>query len=26
MVDPNYLKNGLIEKAMQCVDDYINKL
>lgn len=26
MVDPDYLKNGLNEKAMQCVDDYINKL
>jgi acetylornithine deacetylase/succinyl-diaminopimelate desuccinylase-like protein len=26
MVDPDYLKNGLVEKAMQCVDDYITKL
>jgi hypothetical protein len=26
MVDPNYLKNGLVEQAMKLVDDYINKL
>ena len=26
MVDPNYLTNGLNEKAMALVDDYINKL
>lgn len=26
MVDPNYLTNGLVEKAMALVDDYINKL
>lgn len=26
MVDPDYLKNGLNEKAMEVVDDYINKL
>ena len=26
LVDPDYLTNGLCEKAMACVDDYINKL
>jgi len=26
MVDPDYLKNGLIEKAIQLVDDYVQKL
>lgn len=26
MVDPDYLNNGLVEKAMQCVDEYITKL
>ena len=26
MVDPEYLTNGLVEKAMELVDDYINKL
>ena len=26
MVDPDYLSNGLVEKSMECVDDYINKL
>ena len=26
MVDPDFLTNGLIEQAMKCVDDYINKL
>jgi len=26
MVDPDYLQNGLVEKSMECVDDYINKL
>lgn len=26
MVDPDYLKNGLVEQAIQLVDDYINKL
>jgi len=26
MVDPDYLTNGLNEKAMKVVDDYINKL
>jgi hypothetical protein len=26
MVDPNYLKNGLVEQAMELVDNYINKL
>ena len=26
MVDDQYLTNGLVEKAIQCVDDYINKL
>ena len=26
MVDENYLTNGLIEQAIQLVDDYINKL
>jgi len=26
MVDPDYLKNGLNEQAMECVDGYINKL
>ena len=26
MVDPDYLKNGLMEKAMECVDSYIDKL
>jgi len=25
-VDPTYLENGLLQKAMKCVDDYINKL
>jgi acetylornithine deacetylase/succinyl-diaminopimelate desuccinylase-like protein len=26
MVDPEFTKNGLIEQAMVCVDEYINKL
>jgi len=26
MVDEEYLKNGLVEKAIQLVDDYVNKL
>jgi len=26
MVDPEYLTNGLVEKAIQLVDDYVNKL
>ena len=26
MVDPEFLTNGLIQKAMECVDNYINKL
>jgi len=26
MVDPNYLTNGLVEQAMELVDQYINKL
>lgn len=26
MVDPEYLSNGLLQKAMAHVDDYINKL
>jgi len=26
MVDPEFKTNGLIEKAMVCVDEYINKL
>ena len=26
MVDPGYLTNGLVEKSMQLVDDYVNKL
>jgi acetylornithine deacetylase/succinyl-diaminopimelate desuccinylase-like protein len=26
MVDPDFRTNGLIEKAMDCVDDYINQL
>jgi len=26
MVDPDYLKNGLNEKAMELVDNYINEL
>jgi len=26
MVDPEYLKNGLVEKAIQLVDDYVRKL
>ena len=26
MVDPEYLQNGLVEKSMECVDEYINKL
>jgi hypothetical protein len=26
MVDPEFTKNGLIEQAMVCVDEHINKL
>jgi hypothetical protein len=26
MVDPDYLTNGLLEKAIDLVDQYINKL
>ena len=26
MVDPDFQTNGLIEQAMACVDDYVNKL
>ena len=26
MVDENFLTNGLIEQAMTCVDEYVNKL
>ena len=26
MVDPTYLTNGLVEKSMELVDDYINKI
>jgi hypothetical protein len=26
MVDPDYLTNGLVQKAMEEVDQYINKL
>jgi hypothetical protein len=26
MVDPDYLTNGLVQKSMECVDTYINKL
>jgi hypothetical protein len=26
MVDPEYLKNGLVEKAIELVDDYVQKL
>ena len=26
MVDENFLTNGLTEKAMTCVDEYVNKL
>ena len=26
MVDKNYLTNGLVEKSMEVVDDYIKKL
>jgi len=26
MVDNEYLQNGLVEKSMECVDEYINKL
>ena len=26
MVDKEFLTNGLIEQAMKCVDEYINKL
>ncbi len=26
MCDPDYLTNGLLEKAMECVDGYIQKL
>lgn len=26
MVDPEYLTNGLVEKSMECVDGYIQKI